>query len=273
MNRINLLQDLKEILEPDELHIMSILIKDVSLKVKIGTEIGESIKTDIGIAQGDCLSPVLFIFYLARSMDTKNKIRDPSSTNSYFEINPQYADNITWASTTKERIDYIRNTIPNKLKERSLQINESKTEVYYIKQKGNETWRECKILGSLLDTEKDINRRKKLAIAAYKHLRKILNSKKNSIKIKLRTFNAYVKSVFLHNSELWTLTKKLENSIDTFQCRHLQKILGIKWQRNMTNHELYTRKKCEPWAKQIKIRQLTWLGHMMRLHPETVRVP
>ena len=82
VNRRNLLQDLKEILEPDELHIMSILIKDVSLKVKIGTEIGESIETDIGIAQGDCLIAVLFIFYLARSMYTKNKIRGPSSKNT-----------------------------------------------------------------------------------------------------------------------------------------------------------------------------------------------
>ena len=32
---------------------------------------------------------------------------------------------------------------------------------------------------------------------------------------------------------------------------------------------LYTRTKCEPWTKLIEIRQLTWLGHMMRLHPET----
>ena len=78
-----------------------------------------------------------------------------------------------------------------------------------------------------------------------------------------------MKSVFLYNSELWTLTKKLENSIDTFQCRNVRRILGIKWQRNITNHELYTRTKCEPWTKQLKSRRLTWLGHMMRLHRET----
>ena len=87
--------------------------------------------------------------------------------------------------------------------------------------KGNEAWKECKILGGLFDTEKDINkRRKKLAIDAYKTPKKILNSEKNSIKIKIRTFNALVKSVFLYNSELWTLTKKLENIINTFQRRH-----------------------------------------------------
>ena len=47
-----------------------------------------------------------------------------------------------------------------KLEDRNLQINESKMEKCYIEQKGNEAWKECKILGSLLDTEKDINRRK-----------------------------------------------------------------------------------------------------------------
>ena len=130
-------------------------------------------------------------------------------------------------------------------------------------------WKECKVLGSLLSTEKDINRRKILAIDAYKTFNSIFSSKKNSIKIKLRTFNAYVASVFLYNSELWTLTKKLENTIDTFQRRHLRKILGINWQRNISNNELYARTKCEPWSEIIRGRRLTWLGHLMRLHPET----
>ena len=44
--------------------MMSLLIKDVDLRVKVGKEIGENIKTEIGIAQGYCLSAALFIFYL-----------------------------------------------------------------------------------------------------------------------------------------------------------------------------------------------------------------
>ena len=66
VSRGKLLTDLQEILEPDELHMMSLLIKDVNLRVKVGSEKGENIKTEIGIAQGDCLSAILFIFYLAR---------------------------------------------------------------------------------------------------------------------------------------------------------------------------------------------------------------
>ena len=82
---------------------------------------------------------------------------------------------------------------------------------------GNDEWKKCKILGSLIGTEEDINKRKILAIEAYKALNSIFSSKKSiSNKIKLRTFNSYVGSVFLYNSELWTLTEKLESTIDTF---------------------------------------------------------
>eukprot|EP00795_Rhopilema_esculentum_P001915 gene1915-biopygen10441 len=95
VRRGRLLKDLQEILQPDELHLMFLLVKDVNLRVKVGKEKGENIKTEIGIAPGDCLSAVLFIFYLARSRNTENAAADPSRKNNYFEINPQYADDIT----------------------------------------------------------------------------------------------------------------------------------------------------------------------------------
>ena len=102
--------------------MMSLLIKDVNLRIKVGKEKGESIKIEIGIVQGHCLSAILFIFYLARSMNTEKAATDPSRKNSYFEINPQYADDITWASTAKHRIDHIKETILGKLEERNLRI-------------------------------------------------------------------------------------------------------------------------------------------------------
>ena len=108
VSREKLLKELQEVLEPDELHIMSLLVTDVNLRVKVVKEKGENIKTEIGIAQGHSLSAVLFIFYLARSMDTKKATTHPSKKNIYFEINPQYADDITWASTAEHRIDHIK---------------------------------------------------------------------------------------------------------------------------------------------------------------------
>ena len=52
--------------------MMAILISDVVLTVKVGKELGEQIKTEVGIAKGDCLSDLLYIFYLAKSLTTEN---------------------------------------------------------------------------------------------------------------------------------------------------------------------------------------------------------
>ena len=64
--RSKLLTDLQEVLEPDEMRMMAVLVSDVVLTVKVGKELGEQIKTEVGRAQGDCLTAVLFIFHLAK---------------------------------------------------------------------------------------------------------------------------------------------------------------------------------------------------------------
>ena len=124
-------------------------------------------------------------------------------------------------------------------------------------------WRKCKLLGSLLDTEKDINRRQIIAIDAFKTLTKIVESRKISNAVKTRIFNAYMLQVYsFTTANCRPSPKKLENTINTFQRRHLRKILGIHWPKKITNIELYTKTKTER-------RRLNWLGHLMRLNPET----
>ena len=70
--RSNILTDLQEILKPDDMHVMAVLIGDVVLTVNVGKVLGEHAKTVVGIAQGDSLSAVLFIFYLAKFL-TSNR--------------------------------------------------------------------------------------------------------------------------------------------------------------------------------------------------------
>ena len=73
----------------------------------------------------------------------------------------------------------------------------------------------------------------------------------------------------MYNSELWTLTKKLENEIDVFQRNLLKKILQIKYPYIIRNEDLY-RKTCEiPWSTKIKTRRLRWTGHFLRLADKT----
>jgi len=103
-------------------------------------------------------------------------------------------------------------------------LNLYKTEEYYIDNKTKDVkWKECKYLGSCLDTEKDIMRRKKLAMALYTKYKTILENKSLSLQVRMRIFNVYVTSIFMYNSEIWTLTKKFQNSIDTFHRSLLRK--------------------------------------------------
>ena len=68
VNRNKLLQILKELLNPDELHMISILLKDTKLQIRYEGELGEEFKSDIGVPQGDGLSPILFTLYLAKAL-------------------------------------------------------------------------------------------------------------------------------------------------------------------------------------------------------------
>ena len=69
VNRRILFEHLKEILNGDEMHILGILTSKPELTVKVGSQKGESFVTNTGIMQGDCLSAILFIFYLAKCLE------------------------------------------------------------------------------------------------------------------------------------------------------------------------------------------------------------
>ncbi len=193
--------------------------------------------TNLGIAQGDCLSTVLFIYYLARSLNPPSNESDHNysraetpidpdehhdhnyhrtTLSNYFEIDPKYADDITWVSTATYHINHIKATVPSTSKKWNLKGNETKTEEF-----------------------------------------------------KMWAFSAYIESVFLYNSEIWILTKNLENAINTFQHRQLRNILGIHWPQTISNKELYARTKTEPWNTTVRRWCLNWLGHLMHLHPDT----
>ena len=291
VKRATIMRDLSEVLKPDELHMFYILLKDVKIKVRCGKQTGDSITTNIGTPQGDCASAILFTFYLAKSiqdqrtnLELEHNYARPNSKKQEFLpkqlqdhtyakchpentlcIDQQYADDIGWATTEKGKCREIKRTIPTRLKERNLFVNNEKTEEYNIKREGTDSWKKCKYLGSLLDTEQDIKRRKCLAIDTYNNFRNIFQSKNNSTETKMRIFTAFVNSIFLYNSELWTLTTALALKIDVFQRSLLRRVINTKRIEKMSNKTLYNKTKTIPWSETIKKRRLSWYGHLLRL--------
>ena len=78
IHRDKVIEDRRQILKPDELHLVKILIQDVQLSVKVGDKVGRVFTTNVGTPQGDCLSPTLFTLYLAKAL----KECDPHSTDA-----------------------------------------------------------------------------------------------------------------------------------------------------------------------------------------------
>ena len=152
-------------------------------------------------------------------------------------------------STSNPRITNTENVIPKKLKKYDLGVNHSKTERYECPDPPNtkkeESWKSCKLLGSLIDTESDIKRRKALALATLNKKKKVYNSKNLSIEQKIRHFCMFVQSILLYNSELWALTKTLNNKLDAFHRRLLRYAIGAHWPKKITNEEIYKMGECK----------------------------
>ena len=219
-----------------------------------------------------------------------------------FLINPTYADDLTIAGTNQMQVNELEQKMSAQLEKYNLKVNAEKTEKYEIprpppppptmedllKHKNDKVlwseldwlvnyepentqpdWRKCKLLGSMLDTQADINRRKILTIDGMKSFQDIYKSKRISIPLKVRTFNAYSASVFLYNSELWTLTDTLEKQVDSFQRRMLRRVINICWPKVISNERLYEKTEATEWSVIIRKRRLDWLGHVMRLNKKT----
>ena len=163
-----------------------ILLKDVTIQVRCGKKFGEYIVTNIGTPQGDRRINQEQEHNFARPNNNKEDLlpehlHDHTYTtfqpDSSINIDQQYADNIGWATPNRGICTEVKKTIPARLKERNLYVNNEKTEEYIIKSNGQEKWKKCKYLGSLLDTEHDIKRRKGLAIDTFNNFKHIMESK------------------------------------------------------------------------------------------------
>ena len=303
VDRKTLFEHLEEILHDDELYILHILTNNPQIAVKIGNTTGETFTTTIGIMQGDCLSAILFIYYLAMCL------RHPIHTKTKgFLINPTYADDLTLAGTNERQIDDTEDIMVDRLKDYNLMVNAGKKEKYQIPRPPPPTppppteqelhehresrvnwsdldwlvtykppvpenpapdWKKCKLLGSLLDTETDIERRKGLTLTSLQKFEYIFKSKRICTEMKIRTFYIFIDSIFLFNSELWTLTETLQEDIDAFQRRLLRRVIDIRWPKLISSEKLYQKTGAEKWSSTIRRRRLNWLGHLIRLDEGT----
>ena len=131
------------------------------------------------------------------------------------------------------------------------------------------SYKDIKLLGTKLDTKRDIDSRKARVGDPIKKFKKYLKSKRLSIGHKIRIYRTYIEPILLYNSETWTLTSTLEKAIDSFHRRLLRISININYPKIITNEKLYTLTREIPLSMKIRKRRLNLLGHILRLHPDT----
>ena len=129
----------------------------------------------------------------------------------------------------KKLTDYYKTTIPEELENQNLECNPDETEQYTITINGDQLWKSCKYLGTLLDTQSDITLREHLTMNAMTKLKHLWEGNEVTVSTKTRIVDAYIRSVFMYNAQIWTLNKTSEKQINVFNRKLLRKLLKIRW--------------------------------------------
>lgn len=282
VSRQKLLDILKTIIDADELHMVYLMLQNIELRVRCGASLSGAFSTNIGVPQGDALSPILFTLYLAYAMKPApipalalyphiqpyDVARDTNST-SLFSVQLQYADDISWIVTNADVANEIKNDITCRLGNWNLSINNQKTELHHISRTSKEPATACKYLGTWIDSQKDIRARRTAALISFDKVKSTIQSEKVRLTKRVALFRALVEPIFLYNSETWVLNETDMKLIDAFQRRLLRRLLNVYWPNIMPNEEVMERTGCEAWSRTIVKRRLRLFGHILRLPRDT----
>ena len=145
-----------------------------------GKSIQTPFETNIGIPQGDGLSPILFTIYLEAALRTfKSKVTNHIKLDHrYTNLQPLtpakmvgYADDLDFIGRDKRQLVNLESKLKDEFSNWNLKVNTDKTELIKIS-KSDGAWKTSKKLGSFLDDKIDIER-KQLAQTAMSKLWKI----------------------------------------------------------------------------------------------------
>ena len=200
-------------------------------------------------AQGDSLSPILFVCYLEAALrDARAHIPSRPAADNYFPTETEYADDVTFISTRAEYLQEALPIIQARLLEWHLHVNDNKTEWVELAlsdqaaEKGVEPWRNVKALGALLGDQQDVHRRKQQAAIAFRRMMALwFRRQKVSESRRVRLYNAYVLPTLTYNIGTWGITHSEANKLDAFHRKQLSFLIGVFYPDHISNTALYNR--------------------------------
>ncbi|CAI2737955.1 unnamed protein product, partial [Dicrocoelium dendriticum] len=130
-------------------------------------------------------------------------------------------------------------------------------------------------LGSCVSADGTINKEVSLRIAkarsAFVNLRHLWRRRDVSFTLKGRVYSASVRSVLLYGSESWPIRVEDMRRLSAFDNGCLRRIARVRWQHRVTSNDVrrrVLRNASISFNKLVLLRQLRWLGHVLRMAPE-----
>ncbi|XP_071132876.1 uncharacterized protein [Mytilus edulis] len=196
--------------------------------VKIQNQVSDFFPLDIGVKQGDNLSPNLFKIFINDLPRYLSDTRDPVNVNDKDLHCLMYADDIVLLSTSAEGLREKLGMLDKFCKDWCLNVNTNKTKVLIFNKAGRHVKQiftfqninlECvskyKYLGLYLSSSGSFsyaqNELYKKSLKAHFKLRKDLLSLNPDVKTSIHVFDHTVKPILLYGSEIWGMFNSLSS--------------------------------------------------------------
>ena len=124
-------------------------------------------------------------------------------------------------------------------------------------------------LGSIITEDarcvNEVKRRIAVAKSTFSKLDKVLRNRSLSMKVRLRVLDCYVYPVLMYGSEAWSITSDIKRHLESCEMWFLRKMMKIPWTDKVCNEGVLSRAQVKrKLMKDIRVRQLNFLGHIIR---------
>jgi len=239
--------------------------------VKCHAGLTESFEIKVGVHQGSCLSPLLFIIVMDAISD---------GVRAVLPWDILYADDLVIGAETPTDMQTRFTAWQDRLEGRGFKINASKTETMSCAKaeekleitdnKGNklrqvETF---KYLGAVLSAnggcESDVKNRIKAAWSKWREVSGVVCDKNMSKRVKGKVYKTMIRPVLMYGAETWALRKKDEVLLERTEMRMLRWILGVSLKDKLRNEDIRNRLEVVNIKEKVREARLRWFGHVER---------
>lgn len=267
---------------------ISVLYNNSKSAVMVDGNISDLFDVSTGVLQGDVLAPFLFVIlvdYLLKKATSEldsGVVTHPRRSRRYPAkvLNDlDFADDIALLESTIPRAQAQLTRTAAAAEDLGLIISVSKTEYMTTNCNPHSSLQiygdsinhvsDFKYLGSKMASGvSDLRRRKALAWCAFWKLEHLWRSPEICITTKVKLFNTTCVTILLYGCESWVVSQDMECKINAFATSCYRIMLNIKRIDHVPNSSIYVMTNTEPLIHCVRMRQLRFLGHILRLPEE-----